>query len=68
MAEKSLKMTYNADVNDILLATIDNNDNIKVFFTNSSLKPLVLRKNINTFSRLKINPGENLSYFFLQPK
>ena len=30
--KKSLKMTYNADVNDILLATIDNNDNIKVFF------------------------------------
>ncbi|MGY3313103.1 uncharacterized membrane protein YcaP (DUF421 family) [Peribacillus simplex] len=30
--KKSLKMTYNADVNNILLATIDNNDNIKVFF------------------------------------
>jgi uncharacterized membrane protein YcaP (DUF421 family) len=26
-----IKITYNADVNDILLATIDNNDNIKIF-------------------------------------
>ncbi|WP_181536798.1 DUF421 domain-containing protein [[Anoxybacillus] calidus] len=26
-----IKITYNADINDILLATIDNNDNIKIF-------------------------------------
>ncbi|MGE7758764.1 DUF421 domain-containing protein [Peribacillus sp. NPDC097895] len=29
-----IKVTYNAEVNDILLATIDNNDNLKVFFYN----------------------------------
>lgn len=27
-----IKLTYNADVNDILLATLDNNDTLKVFF------------------------------------
>ncbi|MGE6611196.1 DUF421 domain-containing protein [Peribacillus sp. NPDC076916] len=30
--KKEIKTTYNADVNDILLATLDNNDNLKVFF------------------------------------
>ncbi|WP_349727770.1 DUF421 domain-containing protein [Peribacillus frigoritolerans] len=30
--KKEIKTTYNAEVNDILLATLDNNDNLKVFF------------------------------------
>ncbi|WP_260285525.1 DUF421 domain-containing protein [Peribacillus aracenensis] len=30
--KKEIETTYNADVNDILLATLDNNDNLKVFF------------------------------------
>jgi uncharacterized membrane protein YcaP (DUF421 family) len=30
--KKKIKTTYNSDVNDILLATLDNNDNLKVFF------------------------------------
>lgn len=30
--KKEIKTTYNADVKDILLATLDNNDNLKVFF------------------------------------
>ncbi|SIQ09353.1 Uncharacterized membrane protein YcaP, DUF421 family [Peribacillus simplex] len=30
--KKKIKTTYNADVNDILLATLDNNENLKVFF------------------------------------
>jgi uncharacterized membrane protein YcaP (DUF421 family) len=29
--KNKIKITYNADVNDILLATIDNNDNLKIF-------------------------------------
>jgi uncharacterized membrane protein YcaP (DUF421 family) len=29
--KNKIKITYNVDVNDILLATIDNNDNIKIF-------------------------------------
>ncbi|MBT2664888.1 DUF421 domain-containing protein [Bacillus sp. ISL-4] len=30
--KKKIKTTYNADVNDILLATLDHNDKLKVFF------------------------------------
>jgi uncharacterized membrane protein YcaP (DUF421 family) len=32
--KNKIKITYNADVNDILLATIDDNDNIKIFLYN----------------------------------